>query len=118
MLGVDKCKALPIFHAMTGCDTTSCVAGRGKCTAWASWNAFSSVTPALCALADTPSAALLREVLPTVERYIVVLYDRCSSDDYVNRARKVLFTQKGREIEKIPSTQDARATPAPSGLPS
>ena len=35
------------FHALTGCDTTSCFAGRGKRTAWASWNAFSSVTPAL-----------------------------------------------------------------------
>ena len=68
---VDKCKALPVFHELTGCDTTSCFAGRGKRTAWASWNAFSSVTPALCALADTPSASILGEVLPTIERYVL-----------------------------------------------
>ena len=75
--------------------------------AWASWNAFSSVTPALCALADTPSAAILREVLPTIKRYIAVLYDGGSSEDDVNRASQVLFMQKGWEIRKIPSTQDA-----------
>ena len=34
-LGRDKCLALPAFHALTGCDTTSSFAGRGKRTAWA-----------------------------------------------------------------------------------
>ena len=34
VLGVDKCKALPVLHALTVCDTTSCFAGRGKRTAW------------------------------------------------------------------------------------
>ena len=106
VLGVDKCKALPVFHALTGCHTTSCFAGRGKRTAWISWNAFSSVTPALGTLADTPSAAVLGEVLPTIEMY-VVLYDRGNSEDDVNCTRQVLFTQKGREIEKIPPTQNA-----------
>ena len=104
MFGVDKCNALPVFHALTGCDTTSCFNGRGKRTAWVSWNAFSSVTPALC---DRHSAAILREVLPTIERYVVVLYDQGSSENDVNLARQVLFTQKGREIEKIPPMQDA-----------
>ena len=60
--------------------------------AWASWNAFSSVMPALCALADTHSAAILEEVLTTIERYIVVLYDWGSSEDDVNHARQVIFT--------------------------
>ena len=68
---VDMCKALPVFHALTGYETTSCFAGRGKRTSWASWNAFSSAWPALCALADTPSAAVLGEVLPIIERYVL-----------------------------------------------
>ena len=29
-LGVDKSRALPVFHAITGCDTTSCFSHRGK----------------------------------------------------------------------------------------
>ena len=31
-LGPDKSKALPVFHAITGCDTVSSFAGRGKIT--------------------------------------------------------------------------------------
>ena len=30
-LGPDRCVALPMFHAFTGCDTVSCFGGRGKC---------------------------------------------------------------------------------------
>ena len=29
-----QCATLPIFHALTGCDTVSSFAGRGKKTAW------------------------------------------------------------------------------------
>ena len=29
-LGSDRCVALPMFHAFTGCDTVSCFGGRGK----------------------------------------------------------------------------------------
>ena len=29
-LGPDRCEALPMFHAFTGCDTVSCFGGRGK----------------------------------------------------------------------------------------
>ena len=32
--------ALPMFHALTGCDTVSFFAGRGKKTAWDVWKAF------------------------------------------------------------------------------
>jgi len=31
-LGPDRCVALPMFHAFTGCDTLSCFGGRGKRT--------------------------------------------------------------------------------------
>ena len=33
-LGPDRCVALPMFHAFTGCDTVSCFGDRGKRTAW------------------------------------------------------------------------------------
>ena len=53
-LGPDRCVALPMFHAFTGCDTVSCFGGRGKCTAWDMWNAYDEIKPAFCALAATP----------------------------------------------------------------
>ena len=37
------------------------------------------------------------------------MYDRGSSESSVNGERLVIFTQKGREIENIPPTQDALA---------
>ena len=43
-LGPDKSKALSVFHAITGCDTVSSFAGRGKITAWAVWDIFPEVT--------------------------------------------------------------------------
>ena len=36
-LGPSKLKSLLIFHALTGCDTTSFFAGYGKRTAWVAW---------------------------------------------------------------------------------
>lgn len=102
LLGNNKCKALPAFHALTGCDTTSSFLGRGKRTAWVLWSRFSEVTPALCTLTQTPSALQIDEILPSIERFILLLYNRVSPDDSVNKA-----TQKGREIENIPPTQDA-----------
>ena len=106
-LGSVKCDALPAFHALTGCDTTSGFAGRGKRTAWSVWNKFSDVTPALLTLAQTPTEAHIDEILPTIERFVIQMYDKESSDSSVNKARQTLFTQKGREIENIPPTKDA-----------
>ena len=53
-LGPDRCVALPMCHAFTGCDTVSCFGCRGKRTAWDMWKAYDEVTPAFCALAATP----------------------------------------------------------------
>jgi len=52
VLGPDRCVALPMSHAFTGCDTVSFFGGFGKKTAWDIWKAFDKVTPAslLCVL--------------------------------------------------------------------
>ena len=34
------CATLPMFHAFTGCDTVSAFCGRGKKTAWTTWNVY------------------------------------------------------------------------------
>lgn len=46
-------------------------------------------------------------MLKPLERFIVLQYDRTSSDECVNDARKRLFTQKGRAIDNLPPSQDA-----------
>ena len=40
----EVCRALPFWFAVTGCDTVSKFAGRGKKTAWAVWQKYPDVT--------------------------------------------------------------------------
>ena len=72
-LGSDKSKALPAFHALTGCDQTSAFAGKGKKSAWEAWKRFCEVTLALEVLSLVPSEEDIREVLPTLEKFVVYL---------------------------------------------
>ncbi|KAG7161847.1 hypothetical protein Hamer_G007507 [Homarus americanus] len=89
-LGPEKSRALPVFHAITGCDT----------------NAFPEVTTAFLSLASTPSE-LPDGVLSTLERFIVLLYDRTSTCCDVNVLRKKLFSRKSRSLEDLPRTRAA-----------
>ena len=103
-LGPEKCIALPVFHAFTGCDTVLSFAGRGKKTAWDTWKAYKDVTRAFCALAVCPSPETIELWLKPLERFVVLLYDRTSIQGSINEA---LFTRKGRAIDAIPPTQAA-----------
>ena len=92
-LGPDKCKALPVFHAITGCDTVSSIAGRGKLKAWEVWMAFPPVTQAFLKLAacKEETAASTPE---TLEHFIALVYPRNSPYAGVNEARKKTCFQK------------------------
>ena len=104
-IGDSKAKALPVFHAYTGCDTISSFGGRGKKTAWDTWKAFPPVTEAFLALYDSPDS-VTDNAMEELERFVVLLYHRVSGCRKVNVARKELFA-KGRQVEQIPPTQDA-----------
>ena len=51
-LGPEKAQALPMFHALTGCDTASSFAGHGKKTAWTIWTVLPELTNALLKLSS------------------------------------------------------------------
>ena len=59
------------------------------------------------ALASTPEVQVVDSSMKKVERFVMILYDRTSTLEHVNDARKQLFTQKGRSIDGIPPTQAA-----------
>jgi hypothetical protein len=105
-LGPENSKALPVFHAFTGCDTVSCFAGRGKKTAMEAWKAYPDVTSAFMMLASPP-CHITEEYMKVLERYVILLYDRTSDKFQVNDARKQLFSQKGKALESIPPTRAA-----------
>ena len=104
--GPRKSATLPLFHALTGCDTVSSFAGIGKKTAWAAWNVYPEVTEAfeeLMHMADPISD----RTLEVIERFVLLMYSRTSDLSRVNDARKQLFGQKSRSLENIPPTQAA-----------
>ena len=106
-LGEDMSKALPIFHALTGCDTTSTFFGKGKKSAWKAWKAYKDVTNAFLFLAQNPFQQLDKdsEVFKKIERFTVLTYSLKSSLSSVNEARLTLFCQNSQTMERLPPTQ-------------
>ena len=106
-LGVDKCVALPAFHAFTGCDTTSQFYGKGKKSAWEAWNAFPTVTMAFKEIATKRFQKIdsSSEVFHLLETFVCILYDRTASMDSVNELRQALFARKSVSMENIPPTK-------------
>ena len=102
-LGAEKARALPMFHAFTGCDTVSSFAGRGKKTAFDTWKSFDAVTSVFANLVTRPGC-FNDESMSVLESFVVLLYDRTSTETTVNAARRHLFTTKARSIEAMPPT--------------
>ena len=105
-LGEAKARALPMFHAFTGCDTVSSFAGRGKKTAFEVWNSFQEITTVFAALSTRPTT-FSEEFMKVIESYVVLLYDRTCTESSVDSARKHIFAAKARSIDAIPPTQAA-----------
>ena len=107
----DVCQALPVFHAFTGCDTTSSFHGKGKKTALEAWKAYPDITSTFKFMADHPFAAVETNspIFSQVERFTLLLYDKTSVLETVNEARRELFCKKNRNLENLPPTQDALA---------
>lgn len=53
-LGQVRSKSLPVFHTLSGCDTTSAFFGKSKVSAWQAWELYPEITPTLEFLADHP----------------------------------------------------------------
>lgn len=77
-LGPEKSRALPMFHAYTGCDTVSSFANKGKKTAWETWKVCNEATDAFLSLEDAPQT-ISEEISTTLERFTVLLYNRTSN---------------------------------------
>ena len=75
-LGLQKSLALPVFHALTGCDTVSsfCREKQEKCMGYLECF-FSEVTCAFVEITSAPSE-LSDECTEIIETFVVLLYDR------------------------------------------
>ena len=95
-----NCAALPVFHAITGCDTTVSSFMNRKEDCLESLAVFSDVTEAfeqLLLMEDVSDSTM-----SVLERFVVLLYSDQAS---VNDARKELFSQKSCKLENLPPIQ-------------
>ncbi len=58
MLGLQRCQALPFFHAFTGSDVVSMM-GIGKKTAWNAWGNFPEATTTFTVITQDPASMTL-----------------------------------------------------------
>ena len=73
--------------------------------AWATWNVMPELTTALLQLSSTPFD-VQEDVFKTIERFIILLYDRTSTCYDTNKARRKLFAKRNN-VKSIPPTKAA-----------
>ena len=103
-LSREQCEALPFFHAVTGCDTVSFFAGKGKKTAFQAWKSFPDVT-SVFQLLSSPKESISEEEMEKIERFIIIMYSRTCPLSNINDARQAIFAQGTKTIDHIPPTQ-------------
>ncbi len=70
-IGNPMATVLPMFHALTGCDTVSSFFGHGKKTAWQVWQVFPQLTEAMEDLMACPQSISV-EVMVFLERFVTM----------------------------------------------
>ena len=108
-LGQAKSAALPAFHALTGCDTTSSFFGKGKKTAWTVWQSLPELTVPLQLLSGPhPSEEILTTYTEVLQKFVLHLYGVSQIDiSTVNAGRRHLFLKKGKDFLHMPPGSDA-----------
>lgn len=108
-LGPSKAMALPAFHALTGCDTTSAFFGKGKKTAWSVWQSLPELTlPLLLLSCPDPSLEMITTHTSMLGRFVIQLYGVYEEDiTTVDAARLFLLLHKGKYFENMPPSSDA-----------
>ena len=94
-------RGLRFFFCFTGCDQVSVFSHVSKKTAWKVWQVFPEINDVFAKLSEEPSDEVIRQTLPIIERFVILLYHRSSNCDSVNKCRRELFC-KGRALDNLP----------------
>ena len=104
----DEARALPFFHALTGCDTNSQPVNIGKKTAWDRWGSMPEMTQVFLWLLDNPEKFTMNSwVWNLLERYLIVQCSKSCSSSRLNDARLKLFQSGTKTLENLPPTSAA-----------
>ena len=93
-LGEKLCRSLPGFHAITGCDSTSVLAGIGKKKAWDSVSHLGE------------EQELSVTTASKCEAFVCSLYTTSKKASTVDELRYFMFCQKKQKNEMLPPTSD------------
>ena len=76
-LGEEQAQALPVFHALSGCDTASAFGGEKD--AWEAWNCYQEVTEAF----STIKLELKKDsnTFRRLEHYTIVLHSKTNNQE-------------------------------------
>ena len=103
----------PMFYALTGCDTVSCFAGHGKRTAWAVWTVLPELTQTLTSLSTAPDH-INEDAMHTIERLIILLYDRTSPATDIDRQGTSQTICKEKQHPADPTDKGSPGTARPT----
>jgi hypothetical protein len=87
-----RARALPFFHAFSGCDTVPAFTGKGKKSCWQAWNVFPDATEVSRRL-SSPIDNVGSDCWDIIEAFVIIMYDRSSSTTDVNEVRLYLCTK-------------------------
>ena len=105
-LGEKMCRALPAFHAITGCDSISALAGIGKKKGWQVLLRSEQHQDSLGLLGSQPN--LSDDIASKCEAFICDLYPSARmTARVVDELRYLLFCQKKQENELLPPASDS-----------
>ena len=106
MLGSDVCAALPCFHALTGCDSTSGLFGIGKKKAWATLKRNIPLHPGISKLGD--ELPLTAETSKACEIFVCSLYTSTKmSETSADQLRYWMFVKTNRKASPCHQLQTA-----------
>ena len=92
--GADICQALPLFHTLSGCDTSFSFYGKGKCTFWDAWMSLSKSAEPTYTFIELGNSllAISEKNIRLLELFILYVYfgkDHIYTD--INEARYTSF---------------------------
>ena len=103
-----KAKALLLFNALTGCDSTSSLIWTGKTLCWGVWDLVPDLTETLITIQSDPLQFSLNSVhMERLERFFILLYSKTCGQMRVNKARSYLFQTSARSLDRMPPSQAA-----------
>ena len=90
-LGPERSNGILFFHAFTGCDIVSSFSGKGKKSAWHTWDVCPEASDVFTKLSSYPTH-VEKEDIERLEKFVVRMYDRSSSTEAVDDARLTVWS--------------------------